>query len=98
MKEAKHITDIKKKILPLLKEYKIIKAGIFGSFARGEHTKKSDVDILIEIGNWASLSTLISLRQDLKKIIKRKVDLVEYVTIRKELRKQILNDEIRIMP
>jgi len=33
----------------------------------------------------------------LQKAVGRKIDLVEYETIRKELRKQILNDEIRIL-
>ncbi len=97
MRKDKEIEKIKKKIIPVLKEYKVTQAGIFGSYARGEQKKKSDIDILIKIHNDASLMTLISLKMELEKIIKRKVDLVEYETIRKELKEQILNDEIIIL-
>lgn len=41
MKVKSEIDNIKDKILPILKEHKVTKAGIFGSFARGEQTKKA---------------------------------------------------------
>jgi predicted nucleotidyltransferase len=97
MMNNKEIEKITNKIIPVLKEYRVTKAGIFGSYARGEQKKKSDIDILIKIHNDASLMTLIGLKMELEKIIKRKVDLVEYECIRKELKRQILNDEIRIL-
>ncbi len=97
MRNNKSIKEIKRKIIPILKEYKVSKAGIFGSYARGEQKKKSDLDILIKIDNNAGFFTLIDLKLEIQKVIKRKVDLVEYGTIRKELKDQILNDEIRIL-
>jgi uncharacterized protein len=97
MGKNKEIEEIKKKIIPLLKEYRVTKAGIFGSYARGEQKKNSDIDILIKIHNDAGLLTLIGLKLELQKAIKKKVDLVEYETIRKELREDILNDEITIL-
>jgi predicted nucleotidyltransferase len=97
MKKNKEIEKIKKKIIPVLKEFKVTKAGIFGSYARGEQKKNSDLDILIKIHNDAGLLTLIGLKLELQKVIKRKVDLIEYETIRKEVRENILNDEIKIL-
>src|SRR3989344_511907 len=97
MKKNKEIEKIKKKIIPVLKEFKVTKAGIFGSYARGEQKKNSDLDILIKIHNDAGLLTLIGLKLELQKVIKRKVDLVEYETIRKEVRENMLNDEIKIL-
>ncbi|WP_229704111.1 nucleotidyltransferase family protein, partial [Caldalkalibacillus thermarum] len=36
-------------IKPILQEkYNVRKIGVFGSFARGEQTGKSDIDILVE--------------------------------------------------
>ena len=93
----KEIEAIKQKIIPILKKNKVSKAGIFGSYARGEQNGKSDVDILIEIGNWADLIDLARLKIALEKSLKRKVDLVEYVGIRKELKESILNAEIQIL-
>ena len=97
MKKNKEIEKIKKKIIPVLKEFKVTKSGIFGSYARGEQKKNSDLDILIKIHNDAGLLTLIGLKLELQKVIKRKVDLVEYETIRKEVRENMLNDEIKIL-
>ena len=41
MDKKEELELIKQKILPILKSYKISKAGIFGSYARGEQKKKS---------------------------------------------------------
>ena len=83
--------------MPVLKEYRVTKAGIFGSYARGEQKKKSDIDILVKIDNGTDLIELIRLRTKLQRIIKKKVDLVEYESIRKEIKRSILNDEIQIL-
>jgi uncharacterized protein len=42
------ISSIKKKIIPILKRNHVVKAGIFGSYARGEAKRKSDIDILVQ--------------------------------------------------
>src|SRR3989344_3207195 len=97
MGQNKSIEEIKQKVIPLLKEYKIIKAGIFWSYARGENKKRSDVDILVETAKGMDLLEFIHLKLMLQKAIKRKVDLVEYKLIRREIKKQVLNDEIRIL-
>ena len=97
MKANKEIEKIKNKIIPVLKEYNVTKAGIFGSYARGEQKKNSDVDILVKTGDEMGLLEFIGLKLMLQRVVKRKVDLVEYKTIRKELRETILNDEIRIL-
>ena len=94
---AKELDDIKKKILPVLKKHNVKKAGIFGSFVKGEQKKNSDVDILVEVGKKWSLFDLINLKSNLEKAVKRKVDLVEYECIRKELRENILGEEVQII-
>ncbi len=50
---------------------------IFGSFARGEQNKKSDVDLAIEFQKDArkSLFDLVRLEFEMQKVFKRKVDL-----------------------
>ena len=56
----------------------IEKAWIFGSFARGEETPQSDLDLLVNLDEQAkvSLLTLIRYRLDLEKIVGREVDLL----------------------
>ncbi|MEK6760564.1 MAG: nucleotidyltransferase family protein [Nanoarchaeota archaeon] len=95
--ENKELEKIKKKILPLLKKNKVSRAGIFGSYARGEAKKKSDVDILIEISGEKSLFDLIRLEMELKKVLGKKIDLLTYGSIHPLLKKIILDEEVRII-
>jgi len=86
MKKEDKIKEIKKKITQVLRKNKIKKAGIFGSYARGEETEKSDIDILVEIdGSW-SLIDLANLKINLEKLLSREVDLVEYNLIKPEIK------------
>ena len=39
--------EIAEKLLPIFSRYRIVKAVLFGSFARGEATRHSDVDLLL---------------------------------------------------
>lgn len=56
-------------------KYGIIILGIFGSYARGEQTKKSDIDILVEFEKPIWLE-YFSAKEELEKILGIKVDLV----------------------
>ena len=94
-KPKDEIMKIKKKIVEPLKSNGIKKAGIFGSYATGNAKKNSDVDILIEFDG--SLLKLVAMERELKKILKRKVDLLTYRGISPYLRERILKEEIRII-
>jgi hypothetical protein len=91
------LEEIKRKILPILKKHKVRKAGIFGSYATGNQKKKSDVDILVELDKDVSLLGVINLKIVLENAVGKKIDLVEYSLIRKELKKRITNEEIPIL-
>jgi len=94
MKKNK-INQIKNHIVEVLKKHGIKKAGIFGSYARGEEKKNSDIDILINFNG--SLLTLVGIEMELEKALKKKVDLLTYGGIHPLLKKIILNEEIRII-
>jgi predicted nucleotidyltransferase len=91
------IQNIKQKILPILKEYGITKAGMFGSYASGKTHKKSDVDLLVEIKQKIGLVEFIRLKLALEKKIGRRVDIVEYKAIKPILRKRILEQEVSLL-
>jgi hypothetical protein len=96
-KPNRKIEEIRRKIVPMLKKHSVSKAGIFGSYARGEEKKKSDIDILIEINKNISLLDFIDLKLKLEEIIGKKIDLVEYSAIKSRIKKSVLNEEIRII-
>ncbi|MEK6914321.1 MAG: nucleotidyltransferase family protein [Nanoarchaeota archaeon] len=97
MESKKEFEQLKKKIIKILKKYNVKKAGIFGSFARGDCSENSDVDILAEIPRNVNLFDYVGIKLELECSLGKKVDLVEYKLIRPELKKIILRDEVRII-
>ena len=71
--------DMNQKIANYLKTQPIEKAWLFGSFSRGEATRKSDVDILVRFTHDSRISLINHARMmnDLQKLLRRKVDVVE---------------------
>ncbi len=91
------LESIKPEIVKVLKKGGVKKAGVFGSYARGEARKRSDVDILVEFRGRKSLFDLAGLELQLEGQLKRKVDLITYNSLHPLLRERILNEEIRII-
>jgi uncharacterized protein len=83
-------------IVKILKKYDIKKAGIFGSYARGEQTAKSDIDILVEPPKNIGFG-FAGIQIELQDKLGRKVDLVSYNGLSPYLKDRILNDEVRII-
>ncbi|MEK6938171.1 MAG: nucleotidyltransferase family protein [Nanoarchaeota archaeon] len=85
-------------IVPLLKQQGVIKAGIFGSYARGDQKKNSDIDILIQVKDKKfSLFDLVGLELELKKILRKDVDLLTYNGLNHLIREEVLKEEVRII-
>ena len=90
------IEEVKSKIIPLLKEYGVIRAALFGSLVRGEETDESDVDVLVDLPEKASLLDLAGLKIDLEELLGRKVDVITYDSIHPLLKDYILGEEVPI--
>lgn len=84
---------IKRKIVPILKKQGVLKAALFGSFARGKANKSSDVDLLVKLKKDKSLLDLVELKIELEEILDRKVDLVTYNSLHPLLKKIVLNEQ-----
>lgn len=87
------ISILKRKIYPLLKEQGVIKAAIFGSFARGEAKKNSDLDLLVKLDKDKSLLDLVGLKLELEKKLNKKVDVITYDSLHPLLKNIILNEQ-----
>lgn len=87
------VQSIKRKIIPILKRQGVTKAAFFGSFARGEAKKNSDVDILVKFRGHKSLFDFVGLKLELEEKIGKKVDLLTYNGINHRLRDIILNEQ-----
>ena len=85
--------SIKRKIVPVLKRQGVSKAAFFGSVARGESKKNSDIDILVKIGRNKSLLDIVHLKLELEEKLGRKVDIVEYSALRQSIKDTVLREQ-----
>ncbi len=69
---------------------------LFGSYARGEATNESDVDLLINKGEIKGLIDLVDFIHDLENSLKCNVDVVTTSSHNKELLEKICKDEVLI--
>lgn len=76
--------------------YKSEIAGIFGSYARGDFRVDSDLDLLVDFDDGASLFDLVGLGQYLEGVLGCKVDVVSRRSLREELRASVLDDMIHL--
>lgn len=95
-KVNKSLGEIKQKIIQVLKKYKIKKAGIFGSYAKGDQRKNSDIDILVEPPKGIGFG-FAGIEMELEKKLGKKIDLVSYNGLSPYLKNKILNQEVKII-
>jgi len=88
---------IRQKVFSILKRHNVNGAALFGSCARGTMKKNSDIDILVDIKEDISLLDFVGIKLELEEALKRKVDLVEYSTIKPLLREKILQEQVKII-
>jgi predicted nucleotidyltransferase len=97
---------VKNKIRPVIKilknledeirrKYKAEIIGIFGSYARGEQRKGSDIDIIVEFDKGATLFDVVGLSLFLEEKLKiKKVDIVPKDAVREELKEEIFKEVV----
>jgi predicted nucleotidyltransferase len=84
-------------IISYLKSYNPEFIGLFGSFARGESTVDSDIDILIRFQVTYSLLQLIKIENELSELLEKKVDLVTEGAIKNERIRQSIQRDLQII-
>ncbi len=81
-----------------LKQFNIIKIGIFGSYSRNEQTENSDIDIIIEMPR--GTEDIFEKKQQLKELLKSQfncdVDICRERAIKPLFREMILKDAIYV--
>ncbi len=76
MEKIYALSEIQAIICPILKNYGVRRAYLFGSYARGDATGQSDIDLRIDGGRVRSMFGLGSLYHELTQALKKTVDLV----------------------
>ena len=91
------IKQIKERIKPVITKHGIKDVYLFGSYARGDATRNSDVDIYCSSGDLKTLYNEVDFVEELEKALGKKVDLI---TIGSQMhdyfKKQLEEDMIKI--
>jgi len=95
------VEEISQKLKKLIQKDKKLEAivkkiWLFGSYARGEQRKDSDIDFMIEFKETTSLMKIVQLQFDLENLFKKKTDLCEKGALKKSLKKYIKKDICKI--
>jgi predicted nucleotidyltransferase len=65
---------------------------VFGSVARGDDTRASDIDLLVELAPGRTLIDLIGFKQDAERILGQPVDVVTPSLMKQGLRRRALRE------
>lgn len=88
------ITNI---IISTLQEYRPVRIGIFGSYARNENHKASDIDILVKFKSTLSLLQLVHVERVISQKLGIKVDLVTEGAIKNKYVKENIEKDLQII-
>ena len=70
------IEEIKRRIVPICEKHGILKAVLFGSYARNEATNESDVDFQITLQRGSGLLKLYAINSEFETALGTKVDFI----------------------
>ena len=90
------LTDIRRAVKPLAEKYHIGEVYLFGSYAKGTATERSDVDLLVSTD--VSGLKFYGLAERLREALKKNIDLinVEQLSDNMDLLNEIMKEGIRI--
>ena len=84
----------KEKLQSVARRNDVSLLGLFGSTARGDATRKSDVDVMARFSKRKSLLDLVRIEREMSDALGRKVDLLTEASISPHLRDRILDEMI----
>ncbi|MCX7925373.1 MAG: nucleotidyltransferase family protein [Fimbriimonadales bacterium] len=80
----------------LRERYGVKSIAVFGSYARGEATETSDIDLIVEFSEKPGLLKFVNLEAYLSKILGIPVELTTTDALRAEIRETALKESVRI--
>jgi predicted nucleotidyltransferase len=93
MKTLRLIQKHREEIYAIAEKYGVSEVRVFGSVARGEEKKTSDVDLLVKVKNYSKFCSSFGhddFDREMEKILHRKVDVVTEKSLHHLLKDEIL--------
>ncbi|WP_347491270.1 nucleotidyltransferase domain-containing protein [Desulfoscipio sp. XC116] len=97
MTEKKYtIEEIKAIVGPIARKYGVERVYLFGSYARGETTGSSDLDLRIDKGTLKGMFALCGLYTEIEEALKMKVDVLTTGSLEDDFLHRIQKEEVLI--
>ena len=96
MEKVYTIEELREIVRPIAQQYRVERVFLFGSYARGEADRNSDIDLRIDGGAFDTLFALGKLYADMEAALGKKLDLVMTDALREKLRDSAEGDPVRI--
>ena len=88
------IDELKTMISPIAAQYGVDRIFLFGSYARGQATEESDVDLRVDKGRLKGLFALGALYSDLEERLGKKLDLLTTGSLDQQFLNHIAAEEV----
>lgn len=92
----KSIEEIKTAIIPLMERHSITRCAIFGSYARGDETERSDIDLLFSIEKHMTLEEWDAMEKEFETTLEKHVDFIEFGTFSKRVEAEVMKEAIML--
>ncbi len=93
---SSRVAQHRERILSVVAEHRAASPRVFGSVARGDDEPGSDLDLLVDFTDEATLLDEVGLRLALRDLLQIEVDVVAADTLRGELRDRILREAVPV--
>lgn len=90
------LEEIKSIIKPIAKKYGVERVYLFGSYARGDITESSDVDLRIDKGSLKGMFALCELYTEIEEALQLKVDILTTGSLDDNFLRKIQEEEVLV--
>ncbi|MCO1602055.1 nucleotidyltransferase [Desulfosporosinus fructosivorans] len=88
------IEEIKAIVEPIARKYGVERVYLFGSYARGDVTENSDVDLRVDKGSLKGMFALCGLYTEIEEALQIKVDVLTTGSLEDDFLRKIQKEEV----
>jgi predicted nucleotidyltransferase len=88
------LTQKREEIMGIASKYGIHNIRVFGSTARGDNRKESDIDLLVDIEEGRDLFDLGAFSVDVEALLDKSIDVVTENALHQKIRKSVLKEAV----
>ena len=96
MCQLDRLKRLRTEIYRIVRKHNAEKVYVFGSCARKEDTPESDVDLLVEFNQAATLFDQVDIQEEVRKLLDRPVDVVSKRGLHPYIRNRVLAEAVEL--